>query len=388
MARPEEPTKPTVSPCSTRSPARRPGGERRQVQVARLVARCVAQAHHAAVGPVVRHRHHGAARRGDHGRAHRRGVVDAAMRARRVQHRMTAARREPRRDPRLELERRSKEEPPQRLAGLVVVAGLAAGRREADRAQHAAVVPELGRRDVSVGGGHRPRACSARTPARSRRPGCKSLLKSTSPEKMPARSTASWSRFPDGVHRLEERRRVAVDAARRDGVFQRPRDRHELGRPRRGARDGRLDPQEGVRRRPRTRTGAARPRACARARTAAATAAAAGSNTRAAACTTATAASSATPWPRSSVSSVVRWGMRPLTRVVSGTSATSRAMFPTAVTTAGTRSAAAGASTPARRATDRSHQPADARRQPGVIASCVGRSPVFYLKLFQQVLGL
>src|SRR3989442_9825089 len=65
---------------------------------------------------------------------------------------MEAAHRETRRDARLELERRPQEEAPQRAAVLVVVRRLATGRREADRAQGAAVIVKLRRVNRTVRG--------------------------------------------------------------------------------------------------------------------------------------------------------------------------------------------------------------------------------------------
>ena len=167
------------------------------------------------------------------------------MRARGVQHRMPAARREARRDPRLELQRRAQEEAAQRAPLLVVVGGLAARHREPDGAQHAPVVAELGRADVAVA----RRAALARVLVERHRVGVAGLQigieVDLAREDVRERHGQLRALARPG-HRLKERRRLPVDTPRRGGALERLRNRHHRRCQRRGPGPRRRDPQEAI----------------------------------------------------------------------------------------------------------------------------------------------
>ena len=126
------------------------GPERRQVQVAALVAAGVAQRDGVAAAGGVARRDDGRVGDRDDRRALRRPEVGAEVRPPDAEHRVQPAVREARRDARLELERRGEEEALQRQAGGVVVGGLPAGRLEAERAEQPSGVGEPRRDDVAV----------------------------------------------------------------------------------------------------------------------------------------------------------------------------------------------------------------------------------------------
>ena len=182
----------------------------------------------------------------------------------------------PRRDARLELQRRLEEEAAQRPSLLIVVRRLAAGRREADGAQHAAVVTEFGRRDHAVGGRtpfavpllERQRKTIVRLQIVVEVDVARENVRERERQLRAFACRRPWPANSDGVSPpivpdTWTRARASSESARARPAPRPPRSR-------RGSRAGTS------RRQSRTRRSAALPRACARARTAAPTSAGAG----------------------------------------------------------------------------------------------------------------
>ena len=125
-------------------------GDGRQVQVLGFEPVGVAQVHHASGSAARARRHDDAVGHRDHGRANRRPVVDAEMRAHLAQDRMQPRAGESGRHDRLKLQRRREEEAFHRDAALVEVSGRAVLGREAHGANAPAVVHELRGEDRPV----------------------------------------------------------------------------------------------------------------------------------------------------------------------------------------------------------------------------------------------